>query len=87
MVGNIYNQINQNKSISISGNSKIVITKKHVPQIDEMPLKNGSSIVLEKIGGVKMLYMTLEDFEYVSKKKRQIKKLIPNLVGLFKRME
>lgn len=87
LIGNIYTQINQNESISIFGNSEIVINKKIVPQIDEMPLKNGSSIVIEKIDGVKMLYMTLEDFEFVTKKKSQSKKLLKNLIALFKRME
>ena len=56
-------------------------------QRDAMPLENGGSILLEKIGSEKIISMTYEDFKFIGKKKSKIKKLIQNVDGLYSRME
>jgi len=58
-----------------------------VVKSDVMPLKNGGSILLEKIGAEKIVSMSYEDFEFIGKKKSKIKKLIQNVAGLYARME
>lgn len=58
-----------------------------VVQSDVMPLKNGGSILLEKIGTEKIVSMSYEDFQFISEKKSKIKKLVQSVEGLYARME
>ena len=58
-----------------------------VVQRDTMPLKNGGSILLEKIGSEKIVSMTYEDFKFIGEKKSKIKKLVQSVDVLYKRME
>ena len=58
-----------------------------VVQRDTMPLKNGGTILLEKIGSEKIVSMTYEDFQFIGKKKSKIKKLVQSVGVLYKRME
>lgn len=54
---------------------------------DIMPLKNGGSILLEKIGKEKIVSMTYENFKFIGEKKSKIKKVIKNIAALYARME
>jgi len=55
--------------------------------VDTFPLENQGEINIAVVNGVKTISMTLEDFEYVVKKKRTYKKVLENLTALFKRLD
>ena len=54
-------------------------------QTDSLPLENGGHVYLEKVRNEKTVAMSLEDFEYVSKKKKS-KEINKKLKALFSRM-
>ena len=64
----------------------ISIEQTVVVKADKLPLKNGGEVIIQKIGNDKVVYMSYEDLQYVSKKVK-IKKLVKDIAGLFARME
>jgi len=55
--------------------------------VDTLPLENGGEVNIEVIDGVKHVYITFVDFEFVTKKRSVTKKVIKSLNSLFARLE
>jgi len=54
---------------------------------DELPLTNGGEIFIRLEGKYKVVYMSYEDFAYVTNRKTKIKKIAEKVNGLFLRMK
>jgi len=55
--------------------------------VDTLSLENGGEVNIELLDGVKYIHVTLNDFEYISKKKSVSKKVVSSLTALFARLE
>lgn len=66
---------------------KIEQAPKPIPKIDTLPLENGSNIVVEIVNDKKLVTMTLEDLEYINKKRSRLKKIVEGVRALFARLE
>jgi hypothetical protein len=70
-------------------NESIKETKEVIEDVkkDELPLENGSHILLEKKNDRKVIYISYEDFKELSKSRRNMRKTVENIEALFLRME
>lgn len=54
---------------------------------DTLPLKNQGEVIVQIIDNKKIITISLEDFQYITKKRSVTKKVVKNIEALFARLE